>query len=110
MLWVIAITVIGQVSTKKAIYIIMDGIPTDIIHKASTPNLDRIENEGVFLNSYVGGERGGYSQPPTISAYGYAALVTGTWALKNGTIVFLHPIITIPAFSNLIKMHILMEK
>lgn len=83
LLWVIAITVIGQVSTKKAIYIIMDGIPTDIIHKASTPNLDRIENEGVFLNSYVGGERGGYSQTPTISANGYAALVTGTWAHKN---------------------------
>ena len=64
-------------------FVIVDGIPTDIIHKASTPNLDRIEKEGVFLESYVGGERGGYSQTPTISSNGYACTLTGTWVNKN---------------------------
>lgn len=83
LLWAIGLISFAQTPVKKAIYIIMDGIPTDIIHKANTPNLDRIENEGVFLNSYVGGERGGYSETPTISANGYATLVTGTWANKN---------------------------
>lgn len=83
LLWTIGLFSFAQAPGNKAIYIIMDGIPTDIIHKASTPNLDRIEKEGVFLNSYVGGERGSYSETPTISANGYATLVTGTWAHKN---------------------------
>ena len=83
LMWVIGLSLLGQTPTKKAIYIIKDGIPTDIILKASTPNLDRIMNEGVFINSYVGGEIGGYSQTPTISSNGYASLATGTWANKN---------------------------
>jgi hypothetical protein len=83
LLWAIGLITYAQAPTKKAIYIIMDGIPTDIIHKASTPNLDRIEQEGVFLNSHVGGKRGDYRETPTISANGYAILATGTWANKN---------------------------
>jgi len=65
------------------VFIVVDGIPVDLIHKASTPNLDRIEKEGVFLESYVGGERGGYSQTPTISSNGYATQITGTWVNKH---------------------------
>ncbi|MEA4917825.1 alkaline phosphatase family protein [Proteiniphilum sp.] len=83
LLWAIGLISFAQTPVKKAIYIIMDGIPTDIIHKASTPNLDRIVKEGVFLNSHVGGIRGDYRETPTISANGYAILVTGTWANKN---------------------------
>ena len=83
LLWMTGFIFFAQAPTKKAIYIIMDGIPTDIIHKASTPNLDRIEKEGVFLNSYVGGKKGTYCETPTISANGYAILVTGVWANKN---------------------------
>lgn len=45
LLWSIGLIAFAQAPIKKAIYIIMDGIPTDIIHKASTPNLDRIEND-----------------------------------------------------------------
>ena len=45
LLWAIGLITYAQAPTKKAICIIMDGIPTDIIHKASTPNLDRIEQE-----------------------------------------------------------------
>lgn len=84
LLWAIGLISFAQVPAKKAIYIIMDGIPTDIIHRASTPNLDRIIRDGgVFLNSHVGGKRGDYRETPTISANGYAILVTGTWANKN---------------------------
>ena len=84
MLWAIGFITFAQAPAKKAIYIIMDGIPTDIIHKASTPNLDRIVMDGgVFLNSHVGGKRGDYRETPTISANGYAILATGTWANKN---------------------------
>lgn len=84
LLWAIVLISFAQAPAKKAIYIIMDGIPTDIIHRASTPNLDRIIRDGgVFLNSHVGGIRGDYRETPTISANGYAILVTGTWANKN---------------------------
>lgn len=75
--------VLAQAPNKKALLIIVDGIPTNIIHRAHTPNLDRIESKGRFLESYVGGERGGASETPTISSNGYAATVTGTWAHKN---------------------------
>ena len=83
LLWAIGLISFAQAPAKKAIYIIMDSIPTDIIHKASTPNLDRIVEEGVFLNSHVGGKRGDYRETPTISANGYAIMVTGTWENKN---------------------------
>lgn len=73
----------AQQPERKTVFIITDGIPVDIIHKASTPNLDRIEQEGIFLESYVGGERGGITQTPTISSNCYATLITGTWVNKH---------------------------
>lgn len=73
----------GSAQQKKTVFIIMDGIPTDMIYNAATPNLDRIREKGVFLESYVGGVRGGYSETPTISSNGYATHVTGTWVHKH---------------------------
>src|SRR5690606_26051755 len=35
---------------------------------------------------YLGGERGGYSERPTISAVGYNSLLTGTWANKHNVL------------------------
>lgn len=68
---------------KKTVFIVVDGVPTDMIYNAHTPNLDRIRENGVFLESYVGGVRGGYSETPTISSNGYATHVTGTWVHKH---------------------------
>ena len=68
---------------KKTVLIIMDGIPTDMIYNAYTPNLDRIRHNGVLLESYVGGVRNGYSETPTISSNGYATHLIGTWVHKH---------------------------
>lgn len=81
LLWVVCATATAQ--TKKAIFVIVDGISTDVIEKLPTPSLDAISKAGGYTRAHVGGEKGGYSQTPTISAVGYNSLLTGTWVNKH---------------------------
>lgn len=67
----------------KALFVIVDGIPADAIEKINTPILDEIAKKGGYTKAHVGGERGGYSETPTISAVGYNSLLTGTWVNKH---------------------------
>ncbi|NNE28883.1 MAG: alkaline phosphatase family protein [Saprospiraceae bacterium] len=71
---------IGQ---KKAVFIILDGIPADVVESVDTPTLDEIAKNGGYSRAYTGGIAGGYSETPTISAVGYNSLLTGTWANKH---------------------------
>jgi predicted AlkP superfamily pyrophosphatase or phosphodiesterase len=73
----------AQPGKKKALFVIADGIPYDVIKKVPTPHLDSLGRAGAFLQAYVGGEKDGYSQTPTISAVGYNSLLTGTWVNKH---------------------------
>lgn len=68
---------------KKAVFIILDGIPADVLEEVDTPVLDSIANAGGYSRAYVGGEKGAYSETPTISAPGYMDLLTATWANKH---------------------------
>lgn len=68
---------------KKAIFVIVDGIPADVVEKIETPSLDAIAEEGGYTRAFVGGVAGGYSETPTISAVGYNSLLTGTWVNKH---------------------------
>lgn len=69
--------------SRKAVFMIVDGIPADVLEKVATPVLDSISKVGGYARAYVGGEKGGYSQTPTISAVGYNSLLTGTWVNKH---------------------------
>jgi len=68
---------------RKAIFIIVDGIPADVIEQVSTPNLDAIAGANGYTRSYVGGSVGEVSESPTVSSVGYNSLLTGTWANKH---------------------------
>ena len=73
----------SSTKTRKAIFIIVDGIPADVIERVETPALDAISKLGGYARAYVGGEKDGYSQTPTISAVGYNSLLNGTWVNKH---------------------------
>ena len=82
----IAITqlpLLAQNRTPKAVFVIVDGIPADVVEKVATPHLDSLAKAGFYKRAYVGGQKGTYSQTPTISAVGYNSLLTGTWVNKH---------------------------
>ncbi len=73
----------AQPRARKVVFIIADGIPADVLEKATTPNIRKVIASGTYLPAYVGGGLGTYTQTPTISAPGYMDLITGTWGYKH---------------------------
>lgn len=68
---------------RKTVFIIADGIPADVIERVSTPALDEISRIGGYSRAYMGGEAGGITETPTISAVCYNSLLTSTWVNKH---------------------------
>ena len=69
--------------SPKVVFVIVDGIPADVIERVSTPTIEGIAAEGGYGRATVGGPIGEPGETPTISAPGYMSLVTGTWANKH---------------------------
>ena len=68
---------------RKVVFIIVDGIPADVMEKLKPPVMYNIAGPSGYTRAYVGGAKGGYSQSPTISAVGYNHVLTGTWTNKH---------------------------
>ena len=73
----------GPAANPKAVFVIVDGIPADVIERVPTPVIDAIAAAGGYGRATVGGPIGEPGETPTISAPGYMSLITGTWANKH---------------------------
>lgn len=69
--------------TRKAVFIIVDGVPTDQLERLKPSVIFDIASIGAYARSYTGGEVGSYTETPTISAPGYANIITATWLYKH---------------------------
>jgi len=83
---VAAVSLHAQNKTRKAVFVIIDGVPADLIEKLDMPNFKKVAKEGGFAHVLVGGEKGSYSQSPTVSASGYNCILTGTWVNKHNVL------------------------
>lgn len=73
----------APLATPKTVFVVVDGIPADVLERTPTPNIDAIAGVGGYTRAYVGGARGTPTESPTVSAVGYMSLLTGTWANKH---------------------------
>ena len=70
-------------ASPKVVFVIVDGIPADVIERVPTPTIDAMAAVGGYSRATVGGPIGEPGETPTISAPGYMSLITGTWANKH---------------------------
>lgn len=73
----------GSARTRKALYVIIDGVPASALERLQPPTIMEIAKAGGYSRGYCGGMRGRYSETPTISAIGYTNINTGTWVNKH---------------------------
>lgn len=67
---------------RKAVFIIVDGVPTNLIERLNTPAISDIAFNGSYARAYTGWKVWGYTETPTVSTPDYMSLLTATWAYK----------------------------
>lgn len=85
-LFILALLIVASdagYAQRKAVFVILDGIPADVLEKLETPILDEISSRGGYTRAFVGGLKGTYNESPTISSPGYNHLLTGVWTNKH---------------------------
>lgn len=65
---------------KKLLLIGIDGCRTDALISASTPNIDKLIEDGVFIENAICSING----QPTMSGPGWSTMLTGVWYDKHG--------------------------
>lgn len=69
--------------TRKAMYVIVDGVTQEMVEKVRPKNIFSVASVGSYAPAYCGGEVGGLTETATISAIGYTNILTGTWMNKH---------------------------
>lgn len=73
----------AEVPNKRVLAIGIDGLRSDALAAANTPNLDRLIKAGAYTtNTRILGPR--YRKNDTISGPGWGSYLTGVWADKHG--------------------------
>jgi predicted AlkP superfamily pyrophosphatase or phosphodiesterase len=80
------LTACNAQSSRKVLFIIIDGVPADVIERLDLPGIKAIADSNGYTRAYQGGVKGTYSEMPTISAPGYNNLLTGVWANKHNVV------------------------
>lgn len=74
-----AIFIFGCVhAQRKAVFVIVDGIPADVIEKLQPPTIMEISKAGGYTRSKI--------KMPTVSAPGYNNIITGVWSDKHNVV------------------------
>ncbi|MCH2611857.1 MAG: alkaline phosphatase family protein [Pirellulales bacterium] len=86
-LLVVAFSVLSEeVDAQKKRFVLaigIDGLRTDALDVANTPNIDRLKANGAYSNTaQILGKR--YQKNDTISGPGWTSYLTGVWADKHG--------------------------
>jgi len=69
----------SEAPVRKFLLIGLDGIRTDVLVMADTPNIDALIADGVFSDTAV-------TRSPTVSGPGWSSMLTGVWADKHGVL------------------------
>jgi hypothetical protein len=62
--------------SKKVLLIGIDGVRSDILSVADTPNIDALADDGFYTDS-------AWTRPPTVSGPGWSNMLTGVWPDKH---------------------------
>ena len=62
--------------SKKVLLIGIDGVRTDILSVADTPNIDALADAGIYTDN-------AWTRPPTVSGPGWSNMLTGVWPEKH---------------------------
>jgi len=68
---------------RKSVFVIVDGVPADVLERVNTPAIDSIAKTGGYHRSIMGGDVGKVTETPTISAVCYNSILTSTWSNKH---------------------------
>ena len=69
----------GPTLRKKVLIIGIDGVRSDILARASTPNIDRLAAAGLYSGN-------AQTRMPTVSGPGWSSMLIGVWSDKHGVL------------------------
>jgi predicted AlkP superfamily pyrophosphatase or phosphodiesterase len=65
-----------EVQSNKVLLIGIDGVRTDVLASANTPNIDKLAENGTYTDN-------AWTRPPTVSGPGWSNMLTGVWPDKH---------------------------